>query len=202
MEQRPLDACRAAFCQPGVTFLPQQDRQMPGQVGRFDLPPGCVCTWVVWREQVLRPRGCRSRKGKGQTLEQVQRKPGASGGSSAFSVNHLNFLMAQTCVWGDWVGGEGGVQRLQMVPPGSEVSAPPRARGGGTEVPGHPGAEAYAAGGAWQDLRSGGLALAGLVAYLPPSVSQHRRPELPLAGSPRRVSHPALSLEVAQCWQL
>lgn len=126
----------------------------------------------------------------------------ASGGSSAFSVNDLNFLMAQTYVWGDWVGGEGGVQRLQMVPPGSEVSAPPRARGGGTEVPGHPGAEAYAAGGARQDLRSGGLALAGLVAYLPPSVSQHRRPELPLAGSPRRVSHPALSLEVAQCWQL
>ena len=114
----------------------------------------------------------------------MQWKPGASGGSSAFSVKDLNFLMAQTCVWGDWVGGEGGVQRLQMVPPGSEVSAPPRARGGGTEVPGHPGAKAYAAGSAQQDLRSGGLALAGLVACLPPSLSQHRRPEFAPGGKP------------------
>lgn len=50
------------------------------------------------------------RKGKGQTLEQAQQKLGASegNGSSAFSVKNLNFLMAQTCVWGRLGGGGEG----------------------------------------------------------------------------------------------
>ena len=150
---------------------------------------------------MLRPRGCRSRKGK-------RPDPGASAAEARGLRGQLGFLSERSELshgtnlrLGGLSGGEGGVQRLQMVPPGSEVSAPPRAMSGGPEVPGHPRAEAYAAGSARQDLRSGGLALAD---WWP--VVHHPSPNtgdlnFPLVGSPRWVSHPALSLEVAQCWQ-
>lgn len=139
--------------------------------GRFDLLPGCACTWIVM-EQVLRPPRLQEQKRKRPDPGAAQ-KLGPPGSSKP--VKDLNFLMAQTCVWGNWGGErvEFSVCRWSLQ---GLRSLPFLSHGGAPEVPGHPGRGLCC----WQcpagpEVRwpSSGR----LVACRPPSVSQHRRPE-------------------------